>query len=139
MPAKDLYHDIVVAALKADGWTITDDPLYLGYGRRDLWADLGAERGSVGAEKQEQRIAVEIKGFLNPSQVDDLQGAIGQYSMYRDVLAEIDPDRLLYLAVPKSAWYGIFAEELGQLVVVRQRLRIIVFDARTERIIQWIS
>jgi XisH protein len=29
MPAKDLYHDIVVEALTADGWTITDDPLYL--------------------------------------------------------------------------------------------------------------
>ncbi|NJM23491.1 MAG: hypothetical protein HC907_35095, partial [Richelia sp. SM1_7_0] len=26
MPAKDFYHDIVVAALIDDGWEITDDP-----------------------------------------------------------------------------------------------------------------
>jgi XisH protein len=26
VPAKNLYHDVVVRALKADGWTITDDP-----------------------------------------------------------------------------------------------------------------
>jgi hypothetical protein len=49
MPAKDFYHDTVVEALKADGWTITDDPLYLSSGNRDLWVDLGAERNTIGA------------------------------------------------------------------------------------------
>ena len=44
MPAKDLYHDIVVAALTADGWVITDDPLQLRYQKRDLYVDLAAER-----------------------------------------------------------------------------------------------
>lgn len=27
MARKDIYHEIVVAALMKDGWTITDDPL----------------------------------------------------------------------------------------------------------------
>jgi hypothetical protein len=29
MSAKNIYHDAVVQALTADGWTITDDPLRL--------------------------------------------------------------------------------------------------------------
>ena len=44
MPRKDLYHDIVVHALLKDGWIITDDPLTLSYGGRDVYVDLGAER-----------------------------------------------------------------------------------------------
>jgi hypothetical protein len=29
MPAKDKFHEIVKAALIKDGWTITDDPLFI--------------------------------------------------------------------------------------------------------------
>lgn len=36
MPARDTYHDVVVKALTADGWTITHDPLPLVYGDQDL-------------------------------------------------------------------------------------------------------
>lgn len=50
MPAKNLHPDAVVAALKADGWTITDDPLSLKVGQRNLQVDLGAERLPIGAE-----------------------------------------------------------------------------------------
>ena len=28
MPAKNLYHDAVIAALQTDGWSITHDPLH---------------------------------------------------------------------------------------------------------------
>jgi XisH protein len=71
--------------------------------------------------------------------VYDLQEAIGQYDMYRELLADSEPDRILYLAVPKSAYSGIFSEELGQLMIERLRLRLIVFEVKTERIIKWIS
>ena len=42
MPARDVYHDVVVQALIADGWTITDDPLYLAYGGRDLYTKISS-------------------------------------------------------------------------------------------------
>ncbi|MHC5859996.1 element excision factor XisH family protein [Nostoc sp.] len=29
MPARDIYHAAVIKALTAEGWTITNDPLYL--------------------------------------------------------------------------------------------------------------
>jgi hypothetical protein len=62
MPAKDRYHQTVKNALIKDGWTITNDPLHLRWGNKDMYVDLGAER-LFSAEKEGQRIAVEIKTF----------------------------------------------------------------------------
>lgn len=66
MPAKDTFHDAVKNALIKDGWTITDDPLYLSFGGVDLYVDLGAEK-LIAAQKDEQKIAVEIKSFMQTS------------------------------------------------------------------------
>jgi hypothetical protein len=138
MPAKDIYHDIVVAALKADGWTITDDPLRLKYGGRKLYVDLGAERNTIAAEKAGEKIAVEIKSFLGLSAVDDLEDALGQYTIYRMVLGEQEADRVLYLAVPERAWEDIFDDKFGRLIVKGQQLLLIVFDEQKARIVRWI-
>lgn len=86
MPAKDLYHDIVVQALIADSWEITDDPFVLSYGGRELYVDLGAEKRAIAARKGNQKIAVEIKSFLKPSQIRDLEEAVGQYGVYQSIL-----------------------------------------------------
>lgn len=40
MPARDKYHDCVCNALIKDGWTITNDPLVLKWGGKDLYVDL---------------------------------------------------------------------------------------------------
>jgi len=139
MPAKDLYHDIVVEALIADGWTITDDPYRLRYGDRKLYVDLGAERTTIAAEKQGEKIAVEIKSFLGQSGIDDLEDAVGQYNIYRVVLQEIEPDRTLFLAVPERAFEQVFDDKFGRLIIRGQRLLLIVFDEEKGGIAQWIS
>ncbi len=139
VPAKNIYHDVVVAALKAEGWTITHDPLTLSFGGRDLYVDVGAERLTIGAEKGEQRIAVEIQSFLNPSPVRDLQEAVGQFAIYRSILAVREPDRSLYLAVPRRVHETLLAERFGQLIVTDLRLRLLVFDDEQKRLVQWIS
>ena len=68
MPARDIYHDTVKAALLNDGWTITHDPYHVACGGREAYVDLGAERESVdmmlAAERGVTRIAVEIKPFI---------------------------------------------------------------------------
>src|SRR5215210_4784263 len=84
MPARDVYHDTVKHALIVDGWAITHDPLRLAWGLKDMYIDLGAEQ-LVGAERAGRKIAVEIKSFLGPSQMDDLEKAVGQYLVYHDV------------------------------------------------------
>jgi hypothetical protein len=137
MPRRDKHHDVAVDALIADGWTITDDPLYLAYGSTDVYVDLGAE-APIGALKNGQRIAVEIKSFSGASDVHDLELALGQYILYREVLAEKQPDRVLYLAIPVRAFDGIFSEPLGQMIIRRQQLRLFIFDETARRIILWL-
>jgi XisH protein len=137
MPAKDLFHDCVRHALIHDGWTITHDPLRLTWGDKDLYVDLGAER-LMAAEKSGQRIAVEIKSFVGDSGVDDLEKAVGQYVLYRAVLAQREPERELFLAVPELIIRDVFDQSLGELLLKDQSIRVLGFDPQTEIITRWI-
>ena len=139
MPAKDFYHDIVVQALINDGWEITNDPLILSYGGRELYVDLGAEKTTIAAQKDNLKIAVEIKSFLKPSPVRDLEEAVGQYGVYQSILTDIASERILYLAVPKRSYESIFTEKLGQLILKSLKIKLLVFDDEERRIIQWIN
>jgi hypothetical protein len=137
MPARDFYHDVVKAALIADGWTITHDPLVLKWGIKDFFVDLGAKR-LLAADKSGQKIAVEIKSFSGASEIDDLEKALGQFILYHDILEESEPDRRLYLAIPKKVVDDLFLEPIGQLLLKRERVRLLVFDPDSEVITQWI-
>lgn len=139
MPAKNVYHDAVIRALVADGWIITDDPLKREYGDRNLYVDLGAESSTVGAEKSGRKIAVEIQSFLGLSPLRDLEEAVGQYQVYQAVLSVTQPDRQLYLAAPLRTHETLLTEKLGQLVVSRLGLRLLIFDDQSERVHQWIE
>lgn len=123
-------------ALKKDNWTITHDPFLLKIGNKRLYADLGADR-LISAEKGHEKIAVEIKSFLGPSDVKDLEQALGQFVLYRKVLDQQERERHLYLAVNEITFNGIFADEIGQLLLAHQTLRLIVFDEENEVITQW--
>jgi hypothetical protein len=137
--AKNVYHDTVVRALIADGWTITDDPLRISYGGKDLFVDLCAERPAIAAEKGDQKIAVEVTSFLSRSPVRDLEEAVGQYSIYRAILAEMEPTRGLYLAVPRHVEESLLSDRFGQLIVTRLGLKIMVFDDDKQRVVRWIG
>ncbi len=138
MPARDLYHDSVKNALIKDGWTITKDPLILRWGKKDMYVDLGAEQ-LLAAEKVEKKIAVEIKSFLGDSELDDLEKALGQFVLYRAVLAELEPERELFLAFPKEVLKDLFEEPMGALLMKNNLARLIGFDPETEEITRWIS
>lgn len=137
MPARDIYHNSVKNALIKDGWTITHDPLKLEWGAKDLYVDLGAMQ-LVAAEKAERKIAVEVKSFVGKSDIDDLEKALGQYVLYHDVLAEREPERILYLAVTKNILNDVFEEPIGKLLLKNGRVKVIAFDPRMEVIVKWI-
>lgn len=139
MPARNLYHDAVVEALVADGWTITADPLWMQFAGRDLYVDLAAERSTVTAERGAERIAVEVQTFAAPSDVHNLQRAIGQYGMYRFVLSHTDPDRRLYMAVDEETYATVLTEPFGQAMVAEFGIRLIVFDPDARRVLRWTS
>lgn len=137
MSVRDAFHNHVRHALERDGWTITHDPLRLSIRRRKLYVDLGAER-LLAAEKGIRRIAVEIKTFAGPSEVRDLEDAVGQFVVYEHALQRADPGRALYLAVPDAAWQLVFADALGEILIDDQVLRVIVFDPNKEEVVRWI-
>ncbi len=138
MPARDKYHTAVRNALIKDGWTITHDPLHLQWGGSNMYVDLGAEQ-LVAAEKADRKIAVEIKGFGGPSEMTELEKAVGQLTIYRLVLAKREPDYVLYLAVPEEIVKDVFEEPIGRLLIENGLARIIGFDPVEEKIVQWIS
>jgi len=76
MPTKDLFHEAVKRALIKAGWVITHDPLFLKWGKRKVFIDLGAEQ-MLGAEREGEKIAVEIKSFASDSIITDLHNAVG--------------------------------------------------------------
>ena len=69
----------------------------------------------------------------------DLEESVGQYSLYQSILAEIAPERKLYLAVPKRSYETIFTEKLGLLIVKSLQIKLLVFDEEQVRIMQWIT
>jgi hypothetical protein len=137
MPARNVYHEGVRKALQKDGWLITHDPLRLSWGGKDMYVDLGAEQ-LLAAEKGGRRIAVEIKSFLGDSVMEDLENAIGQFAVYRAVLAEIDPDRTLHLAVPIKVLQDLFDEPLGKLLLQHKLVTLVAFDPQAEALVQWL-
>lgn len=68
----------------------------------------------------------------------DLQEAIGAYEMYKNIMAEQQHERVLYLAIPRDTYKGIFSEPLGQLMIAKEGLCLFVFDPKKEWIEQWI-
>ncbi|NET62210.1 MAG: fatty-acid synthase [Symploca sp. SIO2E6] len=138
MPTRDIYHYCVKQALIKDGWTITDDPLSLKVGKKDLFVDLAAEKLLI-AEKQEQKIAVEVKSFVGTSEIEDLKNALGQYILYEKIFKRQLSERILYLAIRNSVFQRLFTEEIGKILLEDKTLKLIIFDPDKEIIEQWIS
>ena len=137
MSAKDTYHNQVISALKKDNWQITHDPLIIELSSgRQLRVDLGAEN-LIAADKQLDRIAVEIKSFLAPSTVSEFHTALGQFLNYRVALRVKEPERVLFLAVPKDIYDNFFFEEIAQLSVQEYQVKLLIFDPDLEEIVTW--
>jgi XisH protein len=103
MARRDKVHDIVRNALEREGWTITNDPLVVKIGRKSGEIDLGAER-LLAAEREDEKIAVEIKSFIGSSTLTEFYRALGQFNLYGRALKNQFPDRILYLALPLATY-----------------------------------
>jgi hypothetical protein len=137
MPAKDLYHDAVKNALIKDGWLIIADPYIIKYEDAELYADLAAEK-PIAAERQGQKIVVEIKSFVGKSQMYDFHNALGQYIVYRNLIQVSEPKYNLYLAIDDIVYLNFFQRPSVQLITRQNNLQLIIVDIQQEQIVQWI-
>jgi hypothetical protein len=137
MSAKDIFHNVVRLALEKDGWIITNDPLYLRVSPKiGMYIDLGAEK-LLAAERSGQKIAIEIKSFLGLSAIQEFHLALGQFLNYRLALGKLEPERVLYLAVPEDVYIEFFTDAFIQQAVEIYQLNLIVFNPVQETIALW--
>lgn len=136
MSAKDIFHSAVRKGLEKEGWLITDDPLRIKVGDVEMYIDLGAEQ-FLAAEKDTEKIAVEIKSFIGNSTISEFHAAIGQFLNYRIALEEKEPERQLYLAVPLDIYYSFFELRFIQTVIKRLQINLIIYDPIEEAIVEW--
>ncbi|HEY9848807.1 MAG TPA: XisH family protein [Leptolyngbyaceae cyanobacterium] len=137
MSAKDLFHDVVKKALQKEGWKITHDPLTIPITRTtNMYIDLGAEK-IIAADRDGQKIAVEIKTFLTTSELYEFHLAVGQYINYRYALEDREPERILYLAVPLEIYDDFFTMPFVQKVIEGSQINLLIYDVQREEISLW--
>lgn len=137
MAAKDVFHDIVRNALINDGWTITDEPLSLSLGERKLYVDIGAEK-LLTADKQGRLIAVEVKSFVGKSIMSELEKAVGQYTLYKQSLETQQPNRQLYLAIPKDAFQELSVDRVITVIQNNLGIKLLVYNPISQSIESWL-
>ncbi|MDJ1183222.1 element excision factor XisH family protein [Roseofilum casamattae] len=135
--ARDLFHNVVKEALVSEGWTVTHDPLSVDYGDVQMQIDLGAER-LFAAERGTEKIAVEVKSFTSPSAISEFHTALGQYLNYRRALRAKEPERQLYLSVPRQTYEEFFRLRLIEETVREHSLLLLVYEVDTKDLV-WIN
>jgi XisH protein len=102
-----------------------------------LTVDLGAEK-LIAAEKGLEKIAVEVKSFLGDSLIYDFHSALGQMLVYQVNIDLQEPARVLYLAVPLSAYERMTRQRVFEEVAKRYAVNFLVYDPVNQCLVQWI-
>ena len=137
--AKDVFHQQVKNALIKEGWNITHDPLTIRISEAvKLQIDLAAET-TIAAERDSEKIAVEIKSFIGDSDISSFHTALGQYLNYSQALEEQEPNRTVYLAIPFETYYDFFQLPFIQRMLQRYQVKLMIYDPKQEEVRQWIK
>lgn len=137
--AKDKFHSIAKTALINDGWLITDDPYQIkdkNLVSKSLEIDLAAEK-LIAAERGTAKIAVEIKSLIADSTIYEFHSIVGQYLNYQIALEIVEPDRILYIAIPEFGYQKLLKEGLTRIVLERFKIKLIIFNIENQIITRW--
>ena len=139
MSRKDRFHEAVRHALEKENWLITHDPFTIQISEAvKLKIDLGAE-STIAAQRDREKIAVEIKSFITDSDISEFHVALGQYLNYMQALEEEEPDRVLHLAVPLETYDDFFQIPFIQKSLKRHAINLIIYNSVQEEIREWKS
>ena len=92
----------------------------------------------IAADRDTEKIAVEVKSFTRASDMKELEDALGQFVLYARLLIRYAPERTLYLAVTEEIRKTVFEEEAGQILIEDGIIRLVTFDPTQEVIVRWI-
>jgi XisH protein len=130
----------VVRALRKAGWTIADKPKYIGDAEAEtfVYIDIEAVASSTDVNTRSRLIFVEVKCFPRKSTTQEVYIALGQYLIYRALLANQTDEVPLYLAVPRTTYEAQF-NAIFRRAIRDNRIMTIVVDLETETIVEWIE
>ena len=63
--------------------------------------------------------------------------AVGQVMNYRSALKRVDPECVLYLAVPIDIYQSYFTRPFVQAVIEDYHIKYIVYHVEKEEIVKW--
>ena len=108
--------------------------------RKPYEVDLGAEK-FFAAERDMEKIVVEVKSFIGTSVTYDFHEAFGQYNVYNFFMGRQEQDigRVLFLAVPEEIYNSFFTDIDTEAICTHYKVQIVVFDAQKIEIIAWIK
>jgi hypothetical protein len=136
--AKDIYHKIVREALEKEGWKVTHDPYFIPrHKKKPYEVDLGLEK-LMAAERDAERIAVEIKSFIGTSMSYDFHAAFGQFTVYRFFMEAKEKERMLFLAITEETYNTFFLDDDIEAICQHFGVNLIVFNALNSEIVIWI-
>ena len=136
--ARDKIHNLIKQALINEGWKITHDPYPVRVGGFDMEIDLGSEN-FLAAEREETKIAVEIKTFAGLSKVYDFHLAVGQFFDYRVALKVKEEERVLFVGITEDVYEEVFLLPFAQMVIAELKMKILVVNSNTNKIVKWIN
>lgn len=137
--ARDKFHDNVRIALEKDGWKITAEQLRISLGKASIEIDMMADN-MMAAERGGEKIAVEVKSFLEKSIIHTFHEAMGQYLDYRSALEVVDAERVVFLAVPTHIYHhDVFQDWFIQRRLREENAKLIIFDSVKNAIETWIK
>ncbi|MFN8494390.1 MAG: element excision factor XisH family protein [Caldilineaceae bacterium] len=84
-------------------------------------------------------MAVEIKTFVGPSAIYDVEQALGQYVLYLSFLEVLEPDRQLWIALSDATYKNVFQRKSIQLLIQRNKVPLLVIQLDEQEIIAWIK
>lgn len=136
MPALDRCHEQVVRSIEKEGWRIRNAPAVFTNVERTVYIDVEAVRNNNGV--QQSVLLMEIKCFPQEQRTShDLYTGIGQYLIYRAMLAEKRRYDLLYLAVPQESYEKVF-DRVVMRVIEQSHIHMVIVNLEREEVVQWL-
>ena len=137
MPKKDKFHETVTIALQTELWHITNDPLFVPtQGGTNFFIDLGAER-FIGAEKDGENIAVEIKSFGGNNPMYKFYEMLGQFLVYQLGLEEQQKFWELFIAISDVGYKKLDDAPIFKKAIQKYQLKFVIINAISKTIIEW--
>lgn len=137
MPKKDIFHETVKTALQKEGWRISHDPLFVPTeGGVNFFIDLGLQ-GMIGAQKDGEHIAVEVKSFDENSPVYSFYEVLGQFLIYEMALLEQLNPWELYIAMSDLGFKKLDEAPIFSKAIRRFGLKFVIFDPISQSVVEW--